>query len=103
MISHLPTNDKHFQHGFKFHHAKEDYVMMYNWLPTNEVCNIPHYAHTMIGVGAVVINDANQILVVSEKYFVGDKPLWKLPGGYVEPGNTNFLLSTSLQFSASFR
>ncbi|XP_019872061.1 uncharacterized protein LOC109600357 isoform X2 [Aethina tumida] len=74
------------KHGFKFHHAKEDYVMMYNWLPTNEVCNIPHYAHTMIGVGAVVINDANQILVVSEKYFVGDKPLWKLPGGYVEPG-----------------
>ncbi|KAJ9577187.1 hypothetical protein L9F63_006244, partial [Diploptera punctata] len=69
---------------FQFHHAKSNYVMMYRWLPTNEVCNIPPYAHTMIGVGAVVVNDAHEILVVKEKYFV--IPHWKLPGGYVEPG-----------------
>ncbi|XP_021920633.1 nudix hydrolase 8 isoform X4 [Zootermopsis nevadensis] len=69
---------------FQFHHAKSGYVMMYRWLPTTEECNIPPYAHTMIGVGAVVVNDAHEILVVKEKYFL--IPHWKLPGGYVEPG-----------------
>jgi ADP-ribose pyrophosphatase YjhB (NUDIX family) len=58
--------------------------MMYRWLPTTEECNIPPFAHTMIGVGAVVVNDAHEILVVKEKYFT--IPHWKLPGGYVEPG-----------------
>ncbi|KAG5866329.1 hypothetical protein JTB14_022043 [Gonioctena quinquepunctata] len=46
--------------GFKFHHAKDEYVMMYLWLPKNEICNIPQYAHTMMGVGAVVVNDKSQ-------------------------------------------
>jgi hypothetical protein len=58
--------------------------MMYRWLPTAEVCNIPPFAHTMVGVGAVVVNDAREILVVKEKYFT--IPHWKLPGGYLEPG-----------------
>ncbi|XP_008197132.1 nucleoside diphosphate-linked moiety X motif 6 isoform X2 [Tribolium castaneum] len=70
--------------GFRFHHAKDDFVMMYLWLPVDELCNIPPYAHTMIGVGAVVVNDKSEILVVSEKYY--QVPHWKLPGGYVEPG-----------------
>lgn len=48
------------------------------------MCNIPPYAHTMIGVGAVVVNDKSEILVVREKYYT--YPHWKLPGGYVEPG-----------------
>jgi ADP-ribose pyrophosphatase YjhB (NUDIX family) len=38
----------------------------------------------MIGVGAVVMNKAREILVVREKYSL--IPFWKLPGGYVEPG-----------------
>lgn len=59
--------------------------MMYKWLPVEESDNVPNFAHTTIGVGAVVENDGNQILVVKEKYFY-KKPLWKLPGGYVEPG-----------------
>ncbi|XP_069691273.1 uncharacterized protein [Periplaneta americana] len=71
------------KNDFQFHHAKPGYVMMYRWLP-NEECNIPPYAHTMIGVGAVVVNDSDEILVVKEKYFL--IPHWKLPGGYVEPG-----------------
>lgn len=73
------------KNGFKYHHAKVDYVMMYKWLPVEESDNVPNFAHTTIGVGAVVENDGNQILVVKEKYFY-KKPLWKLPGGYVEPG-----------------
>ncbi|KAK3930277.1 Nudix hydrolase 8 [Frankliniella fusca] len=72
------------QNGFRFHHAQPSYVMMVCWLPTNEVCNIPQYASTMVGVGAIVMNDRRQILVVSEKYKLF--PHWKLPGGYVEPG-----------------
>lgn len=58
--------------------------MMYKWLPTNESSNIPQYAHTMIGVGGIVVNDQNQILTISEKTAVIPGS-WKLPGGYVEP------------------
>lgn len=60
--------------------------MMYRWLPILENCNIPHYAHTMVGVGAVVVNDKDQVLVVTERYSILNRPFWKLPGGYVEPG-----------------
>ncbi|KAI4456690.1 nudix hydrolase related [Holotrichia oblita] len=77
-VPHLITN------GFKYHHAREEYVMLYRWLPEGETCNIPPYAHTSIGVGSVVVNDNNEILVVSEKYRFFEH--WKLPGGYVEPG-----------------
>ncbi|XP_050300711.1 uncharacterized protein LOC126739189 [Anthonomus grandis grandis] len=73
------------KNGFKYHHAKQDYVMLYMWLPTDESDNVPHYAHTLLGVGAVVVNEKNQVLVIKEKYFYR-VPMWKLPGGYVEPG-----------------
>ncbi|EZA56407.1 hypothetical protein DMN91_009843 [Ooceraea biroi] len=72
--------------GFVFHHAKEEYVMLYRWLPIDEECNVPKYAHTFLGVGAFVFNkDTNEILVIKEKYIL-NKANWKLPGGYVEPG-----------------
>ncbi|XP_018313109.1 uncharacterized protein [Mycetomoellerius zeteki] len=73
-------------HGFIFHHSKEEYVMLYRWLPTNEECNVPKYAHTYLGVGAFVFNkNTSEILVIKEKY-APTKASWKLPGGYVEPG-----------------
>lgn len=56
--------------------------MMCSWLPKEEF-NIPPYAHTMVGVGAVVVNDKHQVLVVSEKNALV-KDSWKLPGGYLE-------------------
>ncbi|XP_067203110.1 nucleoside diphosphate-linked moiety X motif 6 isoform X1 [Linepithema humile] len=72
--------------GFIFHHAKEEYVMLYRWLPTDEECNVPKYAHTYLGVGAFVFNkDTNEILAIKEKYAL-NRASWKLPGGYVEPG-----------------
>lgn len=74
------------QNGFVYHHAVQDYVMMYKWLPVHENCNVPPYAHTMIGVGAIVLDNEQNLLVVSEKYH--KVPHIKLPGGYVEPGNT---------------
>lgn len=61
--------------------------MMYKWLPTDSIANIPEYAHTMIGVGGIVINDKNQILTISENHAVIPGS-WKLPGGYVEPCET---------------
>ncbi|XP_046424392.1 nucleoside diphosphate-linked moiety X motif 6 [Neodiprion fabricii] len=74
------------KNGFKFHHARDDWVTLYRWLPTDQTCNIPPYAHTLLGVGAIVYNeDTDEILVVKEKYSVVT-PMWKFPGGYVEPG-----------------
>lgn len=57
--------------------------MMYLWLPEESV-NIPPFAHTMIGVGAIVVNNRDQILAVSEKNSLIPNS-WKLPGGYAEP------------------
>ncbi|KAJ8889223.1 hypothetical protein PR048_008721 [Dryococelus australis] len=79
----LPSLGRMAANGFMFHHAKPEYVMMCRWLPEMEANNIPCFAHTMIGVGAVVVNSERQILVVREKYYA-DVPHWKLPGGYVE-------------------
>lgn len=71
---------------FKFHHAQQEYVMLYRWLPSDQKSNIPPYAHTNLGVGAFVYNEeTNELLVIKEKYS-SVNPLWKLPGGYVEPG-----------------
>ncbi|XP_045448611.1 nudix hydrolase 8-like [Melitaea cinxia] len=70
--------------GFNFHHAREDFVMMYKWLPVDSEPNLPPVCHTNLGVGALVLNDKNQLLALSEKNY--DYPHWKLPGGYVERG-----------------
>lgn len=73
-----------FQKGFKFHHTKDNAVTMYKWLSEHESDRIPSYAHTVIGVGGLVVNDPSQVLVVSERYL--NFPHWKLPGGVVDPG-----------------
>lgn len=57
--------------------------MMYKWLP-NSSSNLPPACHTNLGVGGMVFNDKNEILVVAENYI--EVPHWKLPGGYVERG-----------------
>ena len=78
---------------------------MLKWLPSDEPCQVPSYAHTMVGAGAMVVNDKNEILVVQEKYYKRPHH-WKLPGGYVDPGKSNFkTLSTLnlLQFPNLYR
>lgn len=72
------------KHGFVFHHAQPDFVMMVRWLPASEPDNIPGYAHNMVGVGAFVVNNNDELLVVCERFYT--KPHWKLPGGYVQQG-----------------
>ncbi|XP_076646111.1 uncharacterized protein LOC143355287 [Halictus rubicundus] len=72
--------------GFKFHHARDEYVTLYQWMVKDQECNVPHYAHTNLGVGAFVYNEeTKEILVIKEKYTY-KRPFWKLPGGYVDPG-----------------
>lgn len=68
--------------------------MMTRWLPEHESCNIPNYAHTMLAVGAVVINKHNEVLIVKEKYFLTSH--WKFPGGIVEPGKIKFTFNRQL-------
>lgn len=72
--------------GFQFHHAKGDQVILYRWLPgDSEICNVPAYAHTLLGMGAIVYREeSREILTVKERY--GKASHWKFPGGYVEPG-----------------
>uniref|UniRef100_A0A1B6D1X3 Nudix hydrolase domain-containing protein n=1 Tax=Clastoptera arizonana TaxID=38151 RepID=A0A1B6D1X3_9HEMI len=72
------------KNGFRFHHAEGEIVHMCKWLPDNEESCIPLYAHTTVGAGGVVINSKGQLLVVQQRF--QNTPYWKLPGGYVEPG-----------------
>jgi len=70
--------------GFRFHHATSEKVAMLYWMDPNEPCQVPSYAHTLIGVGGMVVNDKDEILAIEERFRASDH--WKLPGGYVEPG-----------------
>jgi len=70
--------------GFTFHHANSERVALLKWMDTKEVCNIPSFAHTLVGVGGMVVNDKDELLVVQERFYTA--PHWKLPGGYVDPG-----------------
>jgi len=74
------------KHGFKFHHAKKDYVLMQTWLSKNEINKLPHYPVHFVGIGGVVINDeTDEILLIQEKTsLVAD--MWKIPGGLVDDG-----------------
>lgn len=82
---------KHFQEGFNFHHSRDGFVAMYKWLPRNCEANLPPACHTNLGVGGLVINDNNELLVVVEKH--NDIPHWKFPGGYVERGKLILIFS----------
>lgn len=74
------------QEGFTFHHAGPKSAVLFKWLPVDVPCGVPNHAHTSIGVGALVMNQHSEVLAVQEKQH--DYPHWKLPGGFVEPGNS---------------
>jgi len=71
--------------GFGFHHSTEEYLMMtYRLLPN---AFIPPYATHYIGIGGVVLNEKNELLVVCEKYHKMTRPgFYKLPGGALNQG-----------------
>lgn len=59
--------------------------MMIRWLP-NEPSTLPEFASHTVGVGGFVVDENNNVLVVSERYGADKPKQWKLPGGYVKPG-----------------
>ena len=74
------------EHGFSFHHSGEGYLMLTHQL--EEGAFIPSYSTHYIGAGGVVINDRQELLVVSERYFGSENrpPFFKLPGGALQEG-----------------
>ncbi|CAI9087114.1 OLC1v1021106C1 [Oldenlandia corymbosa var. corymbosa] len=72
--------------GFYFHHAEPSYLMLVHWLPV--VANtLPANASHRVGIGAFVMNDNDEVLVVQEKSgkFRGTG-VWKFPTGVVDEG-----------------
>ena len=72
--------------GFTFHHSGEDYLMLTRRLEAGAF--IPAHASHYIGAGGVVLNQKQELLVVSEKYHRVDNspPRYKLPGGALHEG-----------------
>ena len=72
--------------GFVFHHSGDGYLMM--TLQLEEGAYVPAYASHYIGAGGVVLNEARELLVVSEKYHrrAPGPPRYKLPGGALHAG-----------------
>jgi 8-oxo-dGTP diphosphatase len=62
---------------FEFHHCSKKSLMLVKQL--QQECTIPSAATHTVGVGAVVQN-GDQILVVKDRFSSG----YKLPGGYIE-------------------
>lgn len=70
--------------GFTFHHSQPRYTMMVHQLQPNAL--VPGYATHYIGIGGVVLNEDQEILVVSELHRSSARPYYKLPGGALHPG-----------------
>ena len=72
------------EEGFVFHHADPDDVVMVKRLVPDAV--VPLHATHYIGVGGVVINESNELLVVCERHRRTQQRYYKLPGGALQPG-----------------
>ncbi|KAE9602095.1 hypothetical protein Lal_00049642 [Lupinus albus] len=72
--------------GFWYHHAEPKYLMLVHWIPQIG-STIPANASHRVGVGALVVNQNREILVVQEKSgrFQGTG-FWKFPTGVVDQG-----------------
>lgn len=70
--------------GFFFHHSNEGDLMMVCRLV--EDAFVPTHATHYIGVGGVVINERQELLVVCERHRRTSQIYYKLPGGALQPG-----------------
>ncbi|KAJ3691945.1 hypothetical protein LUZ60_012295 [Juncus effusus] len=76
--------------GFKYHHAELDYIVLTYWIP-NGPSLLPYTATHQIGVGAFVINQNNEVLVVKEKKCLSCcSGVWKIPTGFVNKSEDIF-------------
>ena len=57
------------KHGFYFHHThkKDGYVLMCKWMDQTMADRLPAYANHYVGVGAVVVNENEEVLLTQEK------------------------------------
>ncbi|XP_016463910.1 nudix hydrolase 2-like [Nicotiana tabacum] len=70
--------------GFWYHHAEATYLMLVYWIPETPH-TLPANASHRVGIGALVLNNNGQMLVVKEKSGKSTG-IWKLPTGVVEEG-----------------
>jgi len=77
------------KYGFYFHHTnrKSNYILMCLWMDKSTHDKIPAYADHYVGVGGVVINHLNEVLLIQERR-QPEPRLWKFPGGFMDPGET---------------
>ncbi|EFN58169.1 hypothetical protein CHLNCDRAFT_11561, partial [Chlorella variabilis] len=72
--------------GFEFHHAEKEYVMLTRWLPSSENKLPPNASH-QVGMGAFVMNERREVLVVQERSGpLRGQGVWKMPTGLVQQG-----------------
>ncbi|XP_050369728.1 nudix hydrolase 10-like isoform X1 [Argentina anserina] len=72
--------------GFRYHHAEPHYLMLVYWIPQT-TDTIPANASHRVGVGAIILNDKSEILVVQEKSGrLKGTGVWKIPTGIVDEG-----------------
>lgn len=67
------------KNGFFFHSCDEDYILVVKRLKENAI--VPTAANHTLGVGAVVINEKNELLVIKERMY---SKVFKLPGGHID-------------------
>ncbi|KAJ4769908.1 Nudix hydrolase [Rhynchospora pubera] len=76
--------------GFCYHHAEPGYVMLTYWIPDGP-CLLPSTGTHQIGVGAFVINNQEQVLVVKEKKGPSwCSGIWKIPTGFINKSEDIF-------------
>ncbi|KAF8014846.1 hypothetical protein BT93_H0592 [Corymbia citriodora subsp. variegata] len=72
--------------GFRYHHAEQNYLMLVCGLPETHD-TIPVNASHRVGVGAFVLNDKQEVLVVQEHSGRSQGTgVWKFPTGVVNEG-----------------
>ncbi|XP_021674313.1 nudix hydrolase 2 isoform X2 [Hevea brasiliensis] len=74
------------QEGFWYHHAEPKYLMLIYWIPEG-THTLPANASHRVGIGAFVMNEKREVLVVQEKNgILRGKGVWKFPTGTVDEG-----------------
>ncbi|KAI8548120.1 hypothetical protein RHMOL_Rhmol07G0247500 [Rhododendron molle] len=72
------------QQGFRYHYAEPSYLMLAKWI-AETFDTLPANASHRVGIGAFVMNDMGEVLVVQENSgtFTGTG-VWKAPTGVVD-------------------
>ncbi|XP_021842667.2 nudix hydrolase 2 [Spinacia oleracea] len=70
--------------GFWYHHAEPNYLMLVYWIPET-INTLPANATHRVGVGAIVLTEKREMLVVQEKSGrLRGTGVWKIPTGIVD-------------------